>query len=232
MITPEEFDPRLGSVLSTGLIKLGDPDPRTYLEYAEEDLGGEDCPRRRINALSNGKRALHLQIELLTDALGYLHWKAKGRDGFPRRLEFLSHCGLISPRILTKINRLRNDVEHDYVDPDRGVIEDYLEVVALYLEASDRFVRSFPRNREARAGHHEDGTKYCLLAKRGSATLDLYQGDYMEILKSTPGADSPLTSTPADERAPVGIEPVLTIRLAEDSEAFFDWIRLLLGVSR
>lgn len=121
-----------------------EPTPRTYLTFAQGDLSEADSKRNRVNALSNAKRALHFQVDLLSEALGIEHAKLGKRLSFPQKLEFCANCGVVSPRILNKLNRLRNTVEHDYYLPTKDQAEDFVDVVELFLEGTNQFVRSFP----------------------------------------------------------------------------------------
>lgn len=218
MLTPGDFAGRGGSSFGMGLIRKGTPDPRAYLRYAREDLADPNSERTRINALSNAKRALHLQIELLTDALGYQAWRDRGRDGFPRRLRLAERCGLIAPGILSRVNALRNEVEHDYAVPDRSMVEDYTDVVALYLGASDPIVRSFPCHLETHIGPSAGRTPYCLHTNIGSGILKLYQSttkDLKNVIKPIEGAEE---ST-----------PILVVGIDADEDQYFGWVRCLLS---
>ena len=121
--------------------------PSTYLAYAQEDFEGEKDARTLVNAISNAKRALHYQVEGLADALGWNHFKA--RDDFPTRLNFLGLCGVLSPTIIRRINRMRNSVEHDYYIPTEDETLEYLEIVELYLGAVHHTATYFPSDVEA-----------------------------------------------------------------------------------
>ncbi len=103
--------------------------PEQYLEFAQFDIQGND-QRGDINALSNAKRALECQLDGLMLAFG-MQSLAKN---VPRKLEALGHIGVISPRILLKINKHRNEVEHDYVCPAHEVVADFVE---LFLKATE-----------------------------------------------------------------------------------------------
>lgn len=221
----DELQEHGGSVVSRGLISAG-PDPRTYLGFAQEDLAGADCPRVRINALSNAKRALHLQVETLTGALGYAQWESDGPQGFPRRLRFASQFGLVQPKILEKINGLRNDVEHEYIDPACSVVQDYVDVVTLYLDASDRLVRSFPYLRELHVGDWKEGRRYCLHAEAGSGVLDIYEtgmDGVWELIRALEKEDG-------EQPCKAGSQLATKIKLRGQESRYFRGMRLLLGV--
>jgi hypothetical protein len=105
MISASEFSGyNVSSCLSTGLFNANEVRPANYLAFAEADLAEADSDRARINALSNAKRALHLQIERLSYALGFDRWSGSELRGFPRRLDFARRCGTITPRILERVN--------------------------------------------------------------------------------------------------------------------------------
>lgn len=117
--------------------------PEMYLQFARSDLR-RTYRRNRVNAFSNAKRALHLQIDVLTDAFGLKALPEKERRSFPQRLDFLSRCGVVAPKILKRLNRLRNMVQHDYYIPERQETEDFLDVVELFLASSQAIRTSFP----------------------------------------------------------------------------------------
>jgi hypothetical protein len=48
------------------------------------------------------------------------------RSSFPQRLGFCRRCGVGSPRIIEKVNWLRNAVEHEYRVPSREKAEDFV----------------------------------------------------------------------------------------------------------
>ncbi|MBD9631405.1 hypothetical protein [Pseudomonas sp. PDM19] len=119
--------------------------PETYLDYAKDDFAAfevEKSNRCLINAVSNAKRALHYQVDGLANALG---WSAlKGRRDFPTKLDFLGRCGVLSPIIIKRINKLRNVVEHEYHVPTEDETLEYLEIVELYLGATRTASVYFP----------------------------------------------------------------------------------------
>lgn len=129
---------------SEALALDGDVSPAMYLEFAKIDLRENDGLRSLVNAVSNAKRSLHLQSELISDALGVRSLAPKGQISFPKRLGFIRDCGVVGGSILNKLNRIRNAVEHDYIIPDEMVAQDFIDVVELFVAASERLVKSFP----------------------------------------------------------------------------------------
>jgi hypothetical protein len=107
--------------------------PNEYLKFAEKDIEGGDR-RGAVNALSNAKRALGCQIDSLMIAFGL---REIARNwGLPHKLKSLTDMGIVAPRILSKINRHRNEMEHEYSCPPVEVVNDFVDVVALFIEAT------------------------------------------------------------------------------------------------
>ncbi len=110
-----------------------DVTPSEYLRFAQEDLEGNDR-RSAVNALSNAKRALECQVDSLM--LVFEMEDTSSKWHFPKKIEALERIGIIAPRILTKINRHRNEMEHDYCCPSIDVVVDFVDVVGLFIEAT------------------------------------------------------------------------------------------------
>ena len=114
----------------------------TYLEYAKDDFRQGTHTRHLLNAVSNAKRALHYQVEALAIAFGWQ--KAKGKNNFPSKLEFLGRFGVTAPNIMRRVNKFRNTIEHDYYIPSHDEAEEYLDIVELYLLATHKVATDFP----------------------------------------------------------------------------------------
>lgn len=121
---------------------------RLYFDFAVQDIENEKSERALVNALSNAKRALHLQVETLANALGFKIYSSKKRPNFHDYVGFCEKAGVVTPRILRKLNSIRNAVEHDYYIPDVSEVEDFIDVVELFLSATDRFFFQFPLDAE------------------------------------------------------------------------------------
>lgn len=112
--------------------------PRQFLRFAEHDLNS-DYEHHLINALSNIKRAIDCQVDSLLVGFGLYNVKRKKID-FPTKVALLNGLGIISPKILEKINRRRNLLEHEYINPDKDSVEDALDVATLFFVYTDRFL--------------------------------------------------------------------------------------------
>jgi hypothetical protein len=128
--------------------------PAMYLEYARKDLQDEGEARNIINAVSNAKRALHLQVDTIVEGYGY--HKLKRSSKFPAKLEFLGEIGIATPSIISKLNTLRNKVEHDYAVPELEQIQDYCDIVELFLRATESTINTFPDMVELESNEHFD----------------------------------------------------------------------------
>jgi hypothetical protein len=104
-----------------------------YLRFAETDVQSNDR-RGAVNALANAKRALECQIDSLIIAFEMANIASRWR--FPAKVEALGKIGLVAPRILAKVNRHRNEMEHKYICPPLEVVRDFVDVVALFIEST------------------------------------------------------------------------------------------------
>ncbi|KKG10630.1 hypothetical protein EO98_17170 [Methanosarcina sp. 2.H.T.1A.6] len=111
--------------------------PSEFLKFAEFDLIAE-YEHHLVNSLSNTKRAIDSQLDSLLIGFG-LSEKSK-RWRFPKKIEFLNSIGIISPRILNKINRKRNLLEHEYKNPNKEEVEDALDIATLFVSYTNKYL--------------------------------------------------------------------------------------------
>jgi len=116
--------------------------PEEFQKFAEADLQIAD-KHHIVNGLSNVKRAIECQIDSLLFAFG-LFTKAKNQNlNFPRKIQLLNEIGIVSPRILGKINQLRNLLEHEYSVPERERVDDALDVAILFINYTNKFLYGY-----------------------------------------------------------------------------------------
>ncbi|KLU63341.1 hypothetical protein CEB3_c02650 [Peptococcaceae bacterium CEB3] len=123
-----------------------DVKPEEFLEFAQRDLNdisGEDI-HQLVNALSNAKRALECQMDSLLFAFGCY----KIIKGVPNKIDFLRDCGIITPTLFKRFNKIRNTLEHDYLLPSPDNVFDFIEIAELFIFATRRFVYEFPSYQE------------------------------------------------------------------------------------
>ncbi len=95
------------------------------MDFACDDLKG-DSLRDTINALGNIKRSIDCLFDSLPFAVNFSEDSKRGRWTFPEKMNFLGEIGIITPDILSKINSMRNLLEHEFKKPDRKEVEPQL----------------------------------------------------------------------------------------------------------
>jgi hypothetical protein len=141
MITKEELESNLingtlnidGSMTEYPQHSIFEIQPKEFLGFAEKELSEGNDDRHLVNSLSNIKRAIDCQIDLVI----YNHMMSKKakkeRWNFPEKMGYLQDVGIIAPRILKKINEKRNLLEHEYKKPTQEQVEDALDVATLFI---------------------------------------------------------------------------------------------------
>ncbi len=112
-------------------------EPRDFLNFAVEDSLALEDERNRVNSLSNCKRAVDAQVDRLISRLGFYPLAKKERWSVPRKLDFITESGVVAPRILRRVNSLRNRLEHDFAPPSRQQVEDALDVATLFVSYAE-----------------------------------------------------------------------------------------------
>ena len=113
--------------------------PKDFLYYAEYDLKNKYA-HHLINSLSNIKRAIDCQFDSLLYGFGLLEKSKTQKWNFPTKIDCLNSLGVISPRILLKINQKRNLLEHEYIRPNQIEVEDALDVAVLFIVYTEKFL--------------------------------------------------------------------------------------------
>lgn len=93
--------------------------------------------RNRVNCLANSKRAIDCQIDRLIYRLGFLPLARKEWWDIPTKLKFISKSGVVAPRILQRLNKLRNRLEHQFAVPSKKEVEDALDVTTLFISYAE-----------------------------------------------------------------------------------------------
>ncbi len=206
-------------------------DPRGYLQFSQTDLEASNDARSNINALTNAKRALHYQVELLVNAFGIKSLPKKERQHFPEKLEFCKKCSLTTPQILRRMNSMRNLVEHEYIVPERAEAEDFVDVVDLFISATDPFLNMFPSELEWFSCEKTkndlpdiqnilyppyEGVIYLRPTKKQMESID------PDMFKSSP--DAPMSAEDFLQR---WLKNSYKIRITDD-EPYYKWVHLII----
>lgn len=122
--------------------------PNRYLQDAIDDLKSGKERRNCNNAVRNAKSALHMKVDFLCRAFSGDDFFRKSLRNFPRKMDFLESIGIVRPRIIDKINNLRNKIEHEYQDATLEEAEDFIDIVLLFVEATKYLNSRFPSDIE------------------------------------------------------------------------------------
>lgn len=130
-------------------------DSNEYLQFSKEDIVSNVNERNgTLNALSNAKRALESRVDCVLHVYGIkkVGQKIHNLNSFPQKLDLLHDLGMIAPKIMKRINSSRNRMEHDYVAPIKDKVDDFIDIVELFLESTqviaNRFVYEFSLENE------------------------------------------------------------------------------------
>ncbi|MDN5274826.1 MAG: hypothetical protein JWP06_727 [Candidatus Saccharibacteria bacterium] len=117
-----------------------------FMRYALTDLDG--AKERKAdnlgslgNAVTNAKRAMHCRIDRIFSFWGLAAVARSKRWDFPRKLDKLGEGGVVTPSLLRRLNAYRNKAEHEYEKPDMESVEDFVDTVLLFLEASEKYLQ-------------------------------------------------------------------------------------------
>jgi hypothetical protein len=238
-------------------ISLEDDEPSAskYIDFANADLADKDSERTRANAVSNAKRALHRRVDALAEALGFEH-SLNPRNDFPTKAAFCTRCGITTPRILTKLNRVRNAVEHDYYLPTRDESENFVDVVLLFLASTQRLVDEFPTGVEFSSYYRDFGyellrshLEVTFALKRGKLTLQIHEANLSSadvhslalterklIRKSAKNGTS--SRLDLDKAVRIAVEKKITMQHTKlnlsvaEGEPFFEWVSGVISAIR
>jgi hypothetical protein len=100
-----------------------------FIKYAELDLQ-QGTVHGLVNALSNAKRAIDCQIDTILGCFGLL-----SRQNYPQKIEFLRGLGILTPRIVNKVVKARNYLEHEFKKPELEQVEDAVDIANLFISS-------------------------------------------------------------------------------------------------
>ena len=133
--------------------------PSEFIGFAESDLQSS-FDHKYINALSNAKRALDCQADRLLKLFGYYKESQDKFWGFPKKLELIQKFEIIAPRVLNKINKTRNLMEHHYIKPKSDQVEDFLDIASLFIASTDHYASNFIDHVDYINEYNKDFEKY------------------------------------------------------------------------
>jgi hypothetical protein len=113
-------------------------DPGSYIEFAKIDMMAKD-DRASVNAIGNAKRAVHMLVESFFELLGLK--QAFERAKFPKKLEVIQQLEAFPTRLISSLNKSRNEVEHEYQRISLDRVEDFVEVAELFYRLCYPFLK-------------------------------------------------------------------------------------------
>ncbi|MDP2364585.1 MAG: hypothetical protein Q8M94_12550 [Ignavibacteria bacterium] len=107
--------------------------PRDFLLLAEQSIFF--TPKKDlINGVSNLKRAIDCSLDSFFNSLGILTKIKKKRVSVSDKMEFIGSLANFTPQSIKRLNKTRNQLEHDFKRPKLAEAEVYYDLVfALVL---------------------------------------------------------------------------------------------------
>ena len=127
----DEYEPDLASSFSEELLKY-EVAPYENLKFARMELSEiknehNDITHHCINCVNQLKRAVDGMMNIFLDRLGLMKIIGGANLHFEQKMNFLVEIGAVRSHTATALNRLRNNVEHDFSRPDPTLIDNYYE---------------------------------------------------------------------------------------------------------
>lgn len=111
--------------------------PREYLAFSDKDLL-LNSEHGYVNALSNAKRAIDCQITNMLSVLGL-----NKSGNIHSKMSRIEEIGILAPRILKKVNKIRNLLEHQFHKPTSDEAEDAVDIATLFIESTEKVFVNF-----------------------------------------------------------------------------------------
>jgi hypothetical protein len=111
-----------------------------FIKFAELDLQ-QETTQGLVNALSNAKRAIDCQVDTVLGCFGLL-----SRRNFPQKMDVLREMGIVTPRIVNKVVKARNYLEHEFKEPEQEQVEDAVDIATLFVISLEQELRNFNTN--------------------------------------------------------------------------------------
>lgn len=133
------------------------------------------------DAYLNSKRAIDYQIDTVLHCFGFLEGVKKERYNFPKKINLLNTLGVTAPSILEKVNRIRNEIEHEHKQPTKSEVFEAIDVAELFYYATNRLTRLFITGMIV----HLDDEHFELTYLGKRFEIRFQKADYDSLLKKT-----------------------------------------------
>jgi hypothetical protein len=104
--------------------------PFDYLTFARKSHS-TNTPESRVDCISHLKHAVDCELDMFLHVLGF-----KKLEHVHKKL-YIVEMGVFDVRSLRKLNRIRNKVEHEYMDPSAEDLEVFFDLVQSFVNALD-----------------------------------------------------------------------------------------------
>ncbi|MES2112843.1 MAG: hypothetical protein V4577_29100 [Bacteroidota bacterium] len=126
-----------------------DIDPKEFLKFAKKDLEQSD-KRGYINAITNAKRAIDCQTDLVLKLFGlnfdkdlpnaakhFIEHNGTKQDANEKyNLKLIEALGIAPIMLISKVRRLRHQLEHYYQIPSKKDVKEAIELAELYITSA------------------------------------------------------------------------------------------------
>ncbi|MGD6872997.1 hypothetical protein ACQCU1_12540 [Sutcliffiella horikoshii] len=121
--------------------------PRDFMNFAKHELVNIDSigenPVHIVNCISNLKRAVDCQLDIFLYHADLLEYTKRKNLKFDKKLNFIRDIGIIESSSLSRLNHLRNKMEHHYVIPRVSEIEVYYDLVLAFISVLESHIVMF-----------------------------------------------------------------------------------------
>ncbi len=121
-----------------------------YLDFAEKRLNNieryKNDTDELINCVAHLKRAVDCQLDTFFHTFNLFKTISKRNLKFETKLNFLKEIGVFSSRSLSRLNTLRNMMEHQYKIPKIVDIELYYDLVSAFISVLQGVILTFRQN--------------------------------------------------------------------------------------
>ena len=123
-------------------IKFPDYDlfAQDYLGFAENELKAYQAEENHlnrtaslINCIAHLKRAIECQLDTFLFAYGMLRKAGRKNLSVDQKLEFIKNAGIFTARSISRLNLIRNKMEHEYEVPAISEIELFFDLTAAFV---------------------------------------------------------------------------------------------------
>jgi hypothetical protein len=161
---------------------FGDLSAENYFEFAKSALARGD-KASLVDALSNAKRCFDYQVNRLLYRYGLM--SATTRRDFPSKVKLLSKLNIIPSTLLQIYNKERNQMEHEFITPDKEAAEGAIDLCDLLFLATERYLKDTPAR--IRIKLRNDDRDLMFLLEPGGTRIEFYQIFGSEIVEVQAG---------------------------------------------